>query len=149
MLTRIRIEVEGEDSAAACEEALTKYEHALQVLEAGRYGQLRKGSARGEEAEDLLEGESPYEANVRQLHAGWGVSTVERGFYNEELGREVTDEVIEFVPDHPGYRGRRVVQYRRLDTRSIRIGEPGTEGSSLTVRGTHSSISLVSPNKAE
>lgn len=31
MLTRIRIEVEGEDSAAATEEALTKYEHALQV----------------------------------------------------------------------------------------------------------------------
>lgn len=148
MLTRIRIEVEGEDSAAACEEALTKYEHVIQVMEANRHGLLRKGNARGEEAAELAEGQSVYEANILQAHAGWGVRVDERGFYNEALGREVTDEVIEFVPDHPGYRGRRVVQYRRIDTRSVRIGEAGTGSTAL--RGTHSSssITFAAPEKA-
>ena len=123
MLTRIRIEVEGEDSAAATEEALTKYEHVIQVMEANRFGLLRKGSARGEEALARPEGQSAYEANVLQTHAGWGVRVDERGFYNEVLGREVTDEVIEYDASLPGYKGRRVVQFRRLDTRSSGLRE--------------------------
>lgn len=118
MLTRIRIEVEGEDSAAATEEALTKYEHVIQVTEANRFGLLRQGKARGEEASAIVEGQSAYEANILQTHAGWGVRVDERGFYNEALGREVTDEVIEYDASLPGYKGRRVVQFRRIDTRS-------------------------------
>ena len=117
MLTRIRIEVSGEDSARATEEALAKYEHVIHVAEASRHGLLRKGSARGEEALAVEEGQSVYEANLLQLYAGWGVPVNERGFYGGELGREVTDEVIEYDPDLPGYKGRRVVQFRRVDTR--------------------------------
>lgn len=94
MLTRIRIEVEGEDSAAACEEALTKYEHVLQEIEMTRWA-LHKDS-------DSFSASHP-----------WPKSVVSRSFYNGELGREVTDEVIEYDPSQPGYKGRRVVQFKR------------------------------------
>jgi hypothetical protein len=33
-------------------------------------------------------------------------------------GREVTDEVIEYDPSLPGYKGRRAVVFRRIDIRS-------------------------------
>ncbi len=102
MLKRMRIEVDGEDSAAACEAALTKYEHALQVVEARRYGLHR--SSPSEEVGD------------------WDREPVDRDFFSWDLGREVTDEVIEYDPSVPGYRGRRVVQFRRIDTRSAGIG---------------------------
>lgn len=115
MLSRFRIEVEGCDSAEQVVEALNKYEHVLQVMEAQRLGVGRKGNARGEEAANLTEGESVYEANTRQMAAPWGVPVVERGFYNGELGREITDEVIEKDKDKPGYKGRRVVQLTHDD----------------------------------
>lgn len=120
MLTRIRIEVEGEDSAAATEEALAKYEHAIQVMEAQRYGKVRMGGCRGEEPA-VGDANDPTPLHVRneaQLSPAWAAPVVERGFYNDELGREVTDEVIEYDASIPGYKGRRVVQFRRVDTRS-------------------------------
>lgn len=91
MLTRVRIEVEGEESASAAEEALNKYEIAIQLKEAGRYELCHGGQS------------LDWDANPS------------RGF-PRELGREITDEVIEYDPSYPGYKGRRVVQYRRVDT---------------------------------
>jgi hypothetical protein len=123
MLTRIRIEVTGEDSAAATEAALSKYEHALQVTEAQRHGigyVVEPGDERSPEfAKD-----------------GWKQPVAERDFYNQQLGREVTDEVIEYDPSLPGYKGRRVVCFKRLDTRNptppaLLGGEP-TEGASVS-----------------
>jgi hypothetical protein len=105
MLTRIRIEVSGEDSAAATEEALTKYEHAIQTAEYERY------VAAGREL-----------SGTHELPV-WNVPTVERDFYNGQLGREVTDEVIEYDPSLPDYKGRRVVSFRRIDTRSAAARE--------------------------
>lgn len=87
MLKRVRIEVEGEESAAACSMAFDRYEHALHVAEGDRF----------------------------QI----GGRTTERDWAQDQLGREVTDEVIEFDPSVPGYRGRRVVRYERLDTRTL------------------------------
>ncbi len=104
MLTRIRIEVEGADSAAACEAELTKYEHALQATEADRYAS-----------------EFP-PAPVSGRFQRWSVPGVERDFYNTELGRAVTDEVIEYDPSLPGYKGRRVVQFNRIDMRGMTYG---------------------------
>jgi len=125
MLTRIRIEVEGEDSAAATEAALTKYEHALQITEAQRHG-IGVIIEPGDERAPMF------------ARDGWKQSVVDRGFYNEELGREVTDEVIEFDPSLPGYKGRRVVQFRRIDTRSSAARE------SLST----ASVSFAAPDKA-
>lgn len=92
MLTRFRIEVEGEDSAGAAEIALAKYEHALQLAEVNRYGHAAK-------------------------FQDWPIEPRERCYHSETLGREVTDEVIEYDPGYPGYKGRRVVRLKRLDTR--------------------------------
>ncbi len=141
MLTRIRIEVEGEDSAAAAEEALTKYEHSIQVAE-----YERRYVAAGRE--------------IKGTHAlpVWNTPVVNRDFYNERLGREVTDEVIEYDPSLPGYKGRRVVQYRRIDTRSRTFaGEPrkerctcdGKSACSLCPEpATSNGISFAAPDKA-
>jgi hypothetical protein len=126
MLTRIRIEVSGEDSAAATSEALARYEHALQVVEAERHGKLRMGDARGEETQqfDGSDGAPPAElVTAAQVAPNWNTPVVDRGFYNSELGREVTDEVIEYDASLPGYKGRRVVCFRRLDTRGAKDGE--------------------------
>lgn len=111
MLTRVRIEVSGEDSAAATEEALTKYEHAIQTAEYERY------VAAGREL-----------SGTHGLPV-WNVPTVERDFYNGQLGREVTDEVIEYDASLPGYKGRRVVQFNRIDTRSESFREPSSSAS--------------------
>lgn len=141
MLTRFRIEVEGADSAAATEAELTKYEHALQVAEAERYG-IRWGDNKDHVGQDpeavrAALAEAAPDASpqhlavvVRRLLEGeghpttipWGHAPVKRDFFNEQLGREVTDEVIEYDKALPGYRGRRVVQLRRIDTRSGRGG---------------------------
>jgi hypothetical protein len=95
MLKRVRIEVEaGSPDEAVCD--LTKYEHALQAAEAERYGL-------GRVAGDTFR--------------NWGISVGQREFYNEELGREITEEVIEYDAGGPSYLGRRVVQYRRIDNR--------------------------------
>lgn len=94
MLTRVRIEVSDEDSAGNCEHTLDKYEHELMAFEAGRFGL----SLTGGDWKDM--------SGLREL-----------------LGREVTDEVIEYDPSIPGYKGRRVVKYMRVDTRSERMRE--------------------------
>jgi hypothetical protein len=133
MLTRIRIEVEGEDSAAACEEALTKYEHVVQLTEMGRHNRCSV------DQETL-----PQAWNWQQGITG-------RNFFNSELGREVTDEVIEYDPSHPGYKGRRVVVFRRLDTRRPQLQsgrkDVGT-GSIETPGSAEGSISFAVPQKA-
>jgi hypothetical protein len=98
MLKRVRIEVEA-DTAADCVTELFKYEHALQATEAERYG--------------LGYTESDFVVKMPT----WATSIAARDFYNEKLGRVVTEEVIEYRPDFPGYQGRRVVQYNRIDTR--------------------------------
>lgn len=95
MLTRVRIEVSGEDSSAAVVAALNKYEHALQVVEADRY---RLGSH-------------------ESLAPDWGTPVRDRDYVHALLGQEVTQEVVEFDPSSPGYKGRRVVKFTRVDTR--------------------------------
>lgn len=103
MLKRIRIEVEGESAAGVLAE-LDKYEHALQAAEAERFGL----------GLDHDPTDRPYER-----FENWGVSVHERHYFNEQLGREVTDEVIAFEPDGPNWVGRRVAVYRRLDLRAL------------------------------
>jgi len=107
MLSRIRIEVTDEDSAAATEEALTKYEYAAQAIEADRHGLFGAGLA-------------PPAAGT---HWG-GESELAMQQLAEKLGREVTDEVIEYDASIPGYKGRRVVCFRRIDTRA-KLDETG------------------------
>jgi hypothetical protein len=96
MLTRVRFDVSGEDSAAATEAILDKYEAELMAFEAARF--------------DLSFANGDWEdiAGLREL-----------------LGREVNDEVIEFDPSLPGYKGRRVVQFRRVDTRGNTAASAG------------------------
>lgn len=119
MLTRIRIEVSDEDSAAATEAALTKYEEALHQVEGRRFG-------------------LPLSYEVLDLD--WEKPTGERvGNFNEELGREVTDEVIEYDASLPGYKGRRVVQFRRLDTRS---GSDPTPEGNASEAGTNTTVTV-------
>jgi hypothetical protein len=110
MLTRFRIEVE-EQTVAEAVEALTKYEHALQCAEAGRY------DAQWPVELTFDPGEPLEAAPSKEAFTCWDKPLAEREWFNEELGREVTDEVIEFDPELPGYRGRRVVRLVRLDTR--------------------------------
>lgn len=98
MLKRVRIEVEAATADAAVEE-LTKYEHAIQTAEAERYGL-------GYTSSDFV-----------VPAAKWGTPLGERRFYDERLGRELTEEVIEFDPGGPGYRARRVVRFVRIDNR--------------------------------
>lgn len=101
MLKKIRIEVE-EDSAEACVETLSKYEHAVQQQEAKRYQYLWPVNEEGlPPIEDLP----------------WRIGVAARSYYNGELGREIVEEVIEYDSGLPGYRGRRVVIYNRIDTR--------------------------------
>lgn len=136
MLTRFRIEVEGADSAAACEEELAKYEHALQVAEAERYGARCDRKAHAcedpEGVRDALVEAAPeaspaqlatavrrlLQADGRPIALPWRHAVAARDYFNEILGREVTDEVIEYDSGLPGYKGRRVVQFKRVDTRS-------------------------------
>lgn len=101
MLRKVRIEVE-EDTPEACVEALSKYEHAIQQQEAKRYQYLWPADPDGHPA---------IEDNA------WRIGVAARHFYNQELGREIKEEVIEFDPSLPGYRGRRIVEFVRLDTR--------------------------------
>jgi hypothetical protein len=108
MLTRIRIEVSDEDSAAATTEALDRYERAVSESEAARFGME--------------------------------AATIRKDVLADRLGRDVTDEVIEYDASLPGYKGRRVVCFKRLDTRSENLKPPpkATEcatSSSVTVKG--------------
>lgn len=122
MLTRIRVEVSGEDSAAAAEAALTKYEHAIQVTEALRFNLF--GAGRG------------------PVYDGWDEPIANRDFFNPVLGREVTDEVIEYDASLPGYKGRRVVQFTRIDTRKPEQAATGLETHVVTegIKPTSTSI---------
>jgi hypothetical protein len=99
MLKRFRIEVEAETAERAVEE-LWKYEHALQVTEAERYGL----------------GYSDRDFAIDNVIL-WGNTIAERSYYNERLGRDVAEEVIEYDPKIPGYKARRVVHFKRLDNR--------------------------------
>ena len=109
MLKRFRIEVE-EQSIAETVEALSKYEHALQCAEAGRYDAQWPVELVSGPGEPLEAGPS------KEAFTYWDKPRDEREWFDEELGREVTDEVVELI--EPGlYKGRRVVQFTRIDTR--------------------------------
>jgi hypothetical protein len=99
MLKRIRIEVE-EPTPEACVEALNKYEHAIQQQEAKRYHHLWPI-----DEEDHIE------------DVPWSYGVAARRYYNDLLGREIAEEVIEYDVTGPYYKGRRIVLYKRLDTR--------------------------------
>lgn len=103
MLIKVRIEVE-EDSAEKCVETLSKYEHAIQQQEAKRFQYLWPCTE---------EGLPPIEDHA------WRFGVAARTFYNEELGRTIVEEVIEYDPKNTiaGYRGRRVITFTRADTR--------------------------------
>jgi len=127
MLTRIRIEVSDEDSAAATEQALDRYEAALHTQEAFRFGFIAP---------------EPWE---------WGKlrAADQKILASEDLGREVSDEVIEYDASLPGYKGRRVVCFRRLDTRGAakpkapsEPPEGNTSESSTTVRFHGSTVAM-------
>lgn len=102
MLRKFRIEVE-EESPDRCVETLTKYEHALVAQEVKRYG-------------DYFPQASGYDPRSKLDHP-WDDEVAKRNFFNGELGREVIEEVIEYDPSLPGYKGRRVVAFTRVDTR--------------------------------
>lgn len=114
MLKRFRIEVE-EVSPAECVEALDRYEHALHQQEARRYrwqwpvtlGSIDDDPGKPKNADPAEEYPTPDQP--------WAES--ERLYYEDWLGREVTEEVIEYDPALPGYKGRRVVSFKRIDTR--------------------------------
>jgi hypothetical protein len=102
MLKKLRIEVE-ESTAEECVEALSRYEHAIQQQEAKRFQYLWPPWA-------------DYDA-VPIEDMPWKIGSAARQFYDEELGREVKEEVIEYDATAPGYKGRRVVEFTRVDTR--------------------------------
>src|SRR5687767_2931245 len=102
MLTRFRIEVE-EETADEAVAALSKYERLLHLTEMGRYDAWTVKVA-PEEVYEGLRWDNPHDG--------------EADFYNELLGRELREEVIEYDETIPGYRGRRVVALTRVDTRS-------------------------------
>jgi hypothetical protein len=111
MLTRFRIEVE-EKTIAETIVALTKYEHALVATEAQRYWAQwpHMYEVRGPDREAA-------ELDERSTFTKWDLETGDRDFFIEELGLEITEEVIELL--EPGlYKGRRVVRLMRIDTRS-------------------------------
>ena len=115
MLKSIRIEVE-EETAEACVAALWKYEHGIQVVEAQRYCygwpiQISSSDSPPDSPEDQY--------GIR-LHP-WKDGNNPRSFFNEQLGRELVEEVIEYDDGIPGYRGRRVVKYVRVDMRDLRF----------------------------
>jgi len=117
MLTRVRIEVE-EGTAEECVKALWKYEHAIQQQEARRYRDIWPVSGSSEHVN------TPEEEYPTPDH-DWTDDMAIRDFYNAQLGREVSKEVIEYDASLPGYRGRRVVRFVRTDMRergfSVRI----------------------------
>ena len=132
MLTRVRIEVE-EETAEACVEALMKYEHAIQQQEARRYRDTWPVEFSDKHA-NTPEEEYPTPDQP------WSDDAVPRSFFNGQFGREITEEVIEYDSSLPGYRGRRVVAFTRIDMRSrafapiITDVSGGTLSSSIDTR---------------
>jgi hypothetical protein len=109
MLTRIRIEVE-EETAEACVEALWKYEHAIVQQEVRRYRDLWPVTGSHEHV-NTAEEEYP------TFDHPWSDTIENRDWYNSTLGRELTEENIAYDESGPGFRGRRVVRFVRVDTR--------------------------------
>lgn len=122
MLRRFRIEVE-EETAEQCVEALWKYEHALMQQEVRRYRDgwpvtLAAAEQTGQRGEPLEEMEAhTAEEEYPTPDQPWSDGVGSRQRYDEQLGRELHEEVIEFDEGIPGYRGRRVVSLTRIDTR--------------------------------
>lgn len=120
MLTRFRIEVE-EKTVAECVEALEKYQHAIHAIEADRFHDQWPITL---EAEVGLGGEEPSPIKIEAAEneyptaCSWEMPMEDRHFYMEELGAEVTEEVIQYDPTIPAYKGRRVVKLSRVDTRN-------------------------------
>lgn len=127
MLTKFRIEVE-EETAEACVEALWKYEYEIQRAEAKRYHDLWPVEGGVRENPDGSH-ESWVEDNYPKDHP-WSDGVVPRSYFNDELGRDLIEEVIEYDESIPGYRGRRVVRFDRVDTRSRKFApiRPPHEG---------------------
>lgn len=121
MLTRFRIEVQ-EETAEKCVEALMKYEHALHQQEVRRYRGWWPITLEGRSGNSGTSGHLPEPRSDEDEYPTpehpWSDGVVPRSFYNERLGREITEEVIEFDSSGPFYRGRRVVAFDRIDTRS-------------------------------
>lgn len=122
MLTRVRIEVE-ESTAERCVEALWKYEHAIVQQEVRRFRDIwpitvtMSEPRSSEEPMQEIECVEVTEAEYPTPDQPWSDSVEKRHWFNNELGREVTEEVIEYDESLPGYRGRRVVRFVRLDLR--------------------------------
>jgi hypothetical protein len=110
MLTKVRIEVE-EETVEKAVEALTKYEHAIQCAEAQRFEERFPAMFEGRS------GEEPVRIGPC-TNPHWSMPIEKRDFFNMELGREVQEEVIEFDSSVPIWKGRRVVRYTRIDTRT-------------------------------
>jgi len=136
MLKRIRIEVE-EATAEECVAALMKYEHAIQQQEARRYRHLWPLAIA--EVNPITDGDQVVGHHFKETDEGveyptpdqpWDDGYDERGWFNDHFGREVTEEVIKYDESLPGYVGRRVVQFKRIDMRGVvesymRMGEFG------------------------
>lgn len=126
MLTRVRIEVQ-EDTAEACVEALSKYEHAIQQQEARRYRDEWPVTVTVGDKIPATKDQPAYVATEESDPADeyptpdqpWEDGLDHRGFFNDHFGREITEEVIEFDATIPGYNGRRVIAFNRVDTRSF------------------------------
>lgn len=122
MLRRFRIEVE-EETAEQCVAALWKYEHALVLQEVRRYRDLwpitLMAASQPQSSDEPIEHiEADVEEEYPTPDQPWDTSRDGRHWYNDQLGREVTEEVIEYDESIPGYRGRRVVAFVRVDMRS-------------------------------
>ena len=125
MLTKVRIEVE-EQTVGEVVDALSKYEHAIQCAEAQRYEAQWPAEFT---ADPLKPGES-----VRvgpSYFSNWRTPMEERDFFNFELGAELVEEVIEYDSGIPAWKGRRVVAYKRLDSRS-EVFAPIVESEQVT-----------------
>lgn len=128
MLTKVRIEVE-EQTVAETVEALAKYEHAIVCAEAQRY----EAQWPREFVADPLRPEEHDARTDPSSYSNWNMPFEEREFFAMELGRELMEQVIEYDPGLPGWKGRVVFRYRRLDTRSdafLPISEPISEPTS-------------------
>lgn len=153
MLKVLRIEVE-ESTAEAAVVAMDRYEHAIQVTEAERWGieyptrpdhpdaeGLRKAIAKGAEhglpPEQIRESLDDLAQAVHGLPTWlpWAEGPVGRSYFNAQLGRKIITEVIEFDDGLPGYKARRVVEYTRADRGKRELGVDDYTPQGLHVSG--------------
>lgn len=113
MLTKVRIEVE-EQTVAETVDALARYESAIMTAEAQRFD----AQWPHEYVADPLSHEArplePRRVDPEPMYH-WDLESLPD--YALQLGRELIEEVIEYDPSLPGWKGRIVVAYRRLDGR--------------------------------